>query len=196
LSVARKYQGKPWEGVLPGKVWMASNKVPNFNDATLPTRFVKLWFRQSYLNREDIRLADKLLAELPGIAARCITAYARLRARGRFIQPSSSDRLEAEIRQRSDAFTQWAEETFVADPNGQVKIGAAFGNFEIWCAKHGHGHLLKSITLKNLRSYLRKVPGFEHVTTCRPNGSAVRYWAGIRLRKADEENGASFDDIA
>jgi hypothetical protein len=84
----------------------------------------------------------------------------------------------------------------VADPNGQVKIGAAFGNFEIWCAKHGHGHLLKSITLKNLRSYLRKVPGFEHVTTCRPNGSPVRYWAGIRLRKADEENGASFDDIA
>jgi putative DNA primase/helicase len=192
ISVARKYQGKPWEGKFPGKVWIASNKVPNFNDATLPTRFVKLWFRKSYLNREDIHLADKLLAELPGIAARCINAYARLRQRGRFIQPSSSDRLEAEIRQRSDAFTQWVEETFAADPNGQVKIGVAFGNFELWCGKHGHSHLLKSITSKNLRNYLHKVPGFEHVTTCRPNGSPVRYWAGIRFREAEE---ASFDDV-
>jgi putative DNA primase/helicase len=185
VDVGRKYQSA-WEGALPGKVWMASNKVPNFNDATLPTRFVKLWFGQSYLDHEDIGLADKLLAELPGIAARCIAAYARLRERKRFVQPSSSDHLEAEIRKRSDAFTQWVEETFVADPAGEVRIGAAFSNFERWCTQHGHGQLLKSITLKNIRNYLHKVPGFKHVTTFRPDGSPVRYWAGIRFRKANE----------
>ena len=43
ITLGRKYIG-PWEGVLFGKVWWLSNKIPNFNDAVLPTRFIKLAF--------------------------------------------------------------------------------------------------------------------------------------------------------
>jgi putative DNA primase/helicase len=35
ITLGRKYIG-PWEGVLPGKVWWLSNKIPNFNDWPAP----------------------------------------------------------------------------------------------------------------------------------------------------------------
>ena len=201
VDVPCKWQGKPWRGVLVGKSWIASNKVPNFNDATLLTRYVKLWFGQSYADREDIELGAKLLAELPGIAGRCIQAYARLRARKRFIQPASSARLETDARHQSDPFTQWVEEALVADDNGQVKIRAAFSRFELWCETHGHRDLLKHITDKNIRTSLRQVPGFERVSSFRPEGetsssghtsaSARRKIAKPGSRRGIKEHGSS-----
>jgi putative DNA primase/helicase len=102
ISIPRKNIGAPWEGKLRGKVWIASNKMLNFNDPTLPTRFIKIDFKQSFLGREDRFLSEKLKLELPGIAARAVRAYARLRERGVFIQPRSSDGLEREIAKGSD----------------------------------------------------------------------------------------------
>ena len=64
---------------------MALNKIPNFNDPVLPTRFVKLAFEVSFLGREDNQLSERLLSELPGIAVRCLAAYRRACERGRLI---------------------------------------------------------------------------------------------------------------
>jgi putative DNA primase/helicase len=185
LSIPCKWQAQPWEGRLPGRVWIGTNKVPNFNDTVLPTRFVKLSFEQSYLGREDNQLTEKLLDELPGIAARCITAYGRLRERGRFIQPASSDQLEIDIRKTSDPFTQFVLDTFIPDLKGEVRISVAYAWFQQWCGEHGHLDLPKSIIVKNIITYLQKVPGFEQVKTFKPHGEP-RNWRGIRLRKGGE----------
>jgi putative DNA primase/helicase len=84
ITVGRKYVG-PWEGQLPIKLVLISNVVPNLNDGSgaLSGRFVKLRFNHSFFDNEDTALRDKLDAELPGIAARCVAAYQRLRRRGR-----------------------------------------------------------------------------------------------------------------
>jgi len=63
-SFGRKYIGA-WTGIVPIKIAMASNQVPNFNDPVLPTRFVKLLFEQSFLDREDVNLKLKLAGETP-----------------------------------------------------------------------------------------------------------------------------------
>ena len=76
VSIGRKYIGA-WNGIVPIKIAMASNEVPNFNDPVLPTRFIKFSFEQSFLDREDVNLKAKLAAELPGIAHRCMQAYWR-----------------------------------------------------------------------------------------------------------------------
>jgi phage/plasmid-associated DNA primase len=70
---------------LPIKLVLISNVVPNLNDGSgaLSGRFVKLRFNHSFFDNEDTALRDKLDAELPGIAARCVAAYQRLRRRGR-----------------------------------------------------------------------------------------------------------------
>lgn len=61
VTIPRRYI-PAWEGVLPGKVWIASNKMLNFNDRVLPTRFIKLAFEISFLDREDPTLAARLIA--------------------------------------------------------------------------------------------------------------------------------------
>jgi putative DNA primase/helicase len=187
VSINVKWQVQPWQGRLPGLVWLASNKVPNFNDLVLPTRFIKLSFKESYLGREDNQLVEKLLVELPGIAARCVRAYGRLRERGRFIQPASSNQLEIDIRKTSDPFTQFVLDTFEPDPKGEVNIGKAYTHFLIWCQEQGHVDLPKSIKHNNMKTFLRKIPGFEQVRTHRQH-AIPRVWLNIRFRKAEEQS--------
>jgi putative DNA primase/helicase len=172
--------------VLFGKVWWLSNKIPNFNDAVLPTRFIKLAFDISYLNREDQTLSDRLRGELPGIAARCLAAYRRAKDRGRLIQPRSGEKLSRGIAAGSDPFTQFVTETFVLDPNGTVTYGGAMNALRDWCREFGRPELLTSIRPNTIRKSIRAVPGFEEVTEAgRPHGGQRRM-ARIRLRKFNE----------
>lgn len=55
VSIGRKYLG-PWDGVLPTKLIIISNEVPNLNDPTLTLvkRFIKVNFTQDFYGREDI----------------------------------------------------------------------------------------------------------------------------------------------
>jgi len=184
-TISRKYIG-PWIGTLPGKVWMALNQVPNFNDAVLPTRFIKIAFEVSYLGREDNQLTERLLREVSGIAGRCLRAYHRALGRKRLIQPRSGLVLADKIAQSSDPFTQFVEETLAADPKGTVICHKLFSRFQLWCAKHGREELLTSVTTKNIRKYINQVPGFEQVPKAfRPTGEQRRY-SGIRLREREE----------
>jgi putative DNA primase/helicase len=190
ITLGRKYIG-PWEGVLPGKVLWVSNKVPNFNDAVLPTRFVKLAFDVSFLNREDLALSDRLRGELAGIAGRCLAAYRRARERGGLIQPASGERLNREIAVGSDAFTQFVMECFVSDPKGEVTYIAAMKELRDWCNAHGRPELLK-VQSNKIRKMISAIPGFMDITRApRPKGEQ-RKMARIRLRnptdrKEDEE---------
>jgi putative DNA primase/helicase len=194
-SIGRKYNPIPWEGRLPGKVWMAMNRVPNFNDTVLPTRFVKVAFEISFLGRQDNQLLDRLKTELSGIAGRCVAAYHRARDRGRLIQPRSAERLEREIAKNSDPFTLFVQETFIADPAGTVPCARAFGALQTWCALRGRQDLLGgpdggggSLTKQNFKSFLKAIPGFEAVkNAARAHGEPRRY-AGFRfLRKEDRQ---------
>ena len=187
VTIPRKYNPKPWHGVLFAKVLIASNKVPNFNDKTLPTRFIKLAFDVSYLDREDVTLLGRLQGELPGIAVRCLAAYRRLCARGRFIQPRSGLRLERDIRQTSDPMTQFMEETFVVDPDGSVIIGSAFTAMKSWAARHGNPIDLTGLVKRHFLRAIRAVPDFAEVSNdgLRQHGADRRYF-GLRYRRAKD----------
>ncbi len=69
------------------KLTLISNDPLNFNDATLASRFIKIFFRQSFFGNEDGTLRHKLEAEISGIANRCMAAYRRLLARATFSNP-------------------------------------------------------------------------------------------------------------
>jgi putative DNA primase/helicase len=130
ITVGRKYVG-PWEGQLPIKLVLISNVVPNLNDGSgaLSGRFVKLRFNHSFFDNEDTALRDKLDAELPGIAARCVAAYARLRRRGRFMQPASASLLEAEVVAASDPWSAMSAECFELSPIGDLQQTAGPQHF-------------------------------------------------------------------
>src|SRR5262249_19688750 len=119
VTIPRKYKGA-WHGQLRLKVMLISNEVPNLNDGGggLPSRFLKLQFVKSFYGQEDPTLRDKLEAELPGIAARCVRAYQRLCVAGRFIQPRSGLELDREVMRASDPWRAMLDECFV------VEVGA------------------------------------------------------------------------
>lgn len=189
VTIPRKYIGA-WHGKLPLKTVIASNKIPNLNDPTLNTRYIKFRFNVSFKDREDTELLSKLVAELPGIAARCIAAYQRLCRRGRFIQPTSGLALDREILAASDAVAAMAMDCFVLDPNGTTTKASAYSRFTAWCGENQRGDI--KVQDNQFGKLLRTVAGFENIKWTRPLDLATgkqgpRVWHGFTLRNRTEE---------
>ena len=185
LTIPRKYIGA-WRGRLPMKIILLANDPLNLNDESgvLPTRFINIAFEESFLDREDLELRDKLRLELPGIAVRCLKAYRRLLARGRFIQPKSGLALKADIAAASDPFTAFVRDCFLINPESHVECPLALVKFQEWCRKHGRHDLLKNINKANFRKYLRRVRGLEHIQTFRVGHNGPRAYTLLQLRPA------------
>jgi putative DNA primase/helicase len=187
LTIPRKYIAA-WRGRLGMKIVLLANDPPNLNDESgvLPTRFIKIAFGQSFLDREDAELPRKLKKELSGIAVRCLAAYRRLLARGRFKQPKSGLALERDVAAQSDPFVAMVHELFVIDPEGEINCSLAYAKFAVWCQEHGRLDLKRSITNREFTKRLRKVKGLNQLKTCRPNGKQ-RVYLGLRLKKWSED---------
>jgi putative DNA primase/helicase len=184
MDIPRKYVGA-WHGTLVGKVTMVSNEVPNFNDAVLPSRFVKLAFDVSFAGREDIRLPGKLATELPGIAARCVRAYRRLLARGRFIQPRSGLALKDGVAAGSDPLTEFVRRNLVADPGGEIECGKLFTMLGGWLNAQGRLDVVRALTPSNLTSKLQRIEGLANIRTLRPHDQP-RVYLGVRWKTKEE----------
>ena len=185
LTIGRKMIGA-WEGQLRLKLITLSNPVLNFNDPTLPTRMIKLNFGVSFYNREDNYLKEKLFAELPGIAARCVAAYQRLCRRGKFVQPRSGLALDRAVLAASDPFSAMALECFVPDHAGSAIKKIAAARFNRW--REENNRLDVVVPENKFGERLRTVPGFEHIDgEHRPidpaTGKQERVWLGMRLRE-------------
>ena len=183
-SFGRKYIGA-WTGIVPIKIAMASNQVPNFNDPVLPTRFVKLLFEQSFLDREDVNLKLKLAGELPGIARRCMEAYWRACDRGRLIQPASGLKLKDQVEDEANPIARFVRDRFIIDPEGSVSIDRVYTEFLIWCDATGRPDLKRTTVKTNIKNKLREVPGLAEINTFKPHGSS-RHYTLLRLRKKSE----------
>ena len=188
VTIGRKYK-QPWHGQLRLKLMLISNEVPNLNDASgvLPSRFLKLRFSKSFFGQEDPFLRDKLRAELPGIAARCVSAYQRLCERGHFVQPETATALEHDVLMASDPFTAMALECFAPDPSGWVSKPKAYSTFELWCATNHREDVRRATPNNKFGEKLRAVPGFENINgDTRPmdpdtGRQGPRAWLGMRL---------------
>jgi putative DNA primase/helicase len=194
ISIGQLY-AEAWNGVLQAKIVLTSNEVINFNDpsSVLPTRFIKVQFRESFAGREDLGLRAKLTAELPGIAMYCLGAYHRALARGHFVQPASAGDLERAVLSASDPWTAMAYELFEPDRGGTVIKTVAYDRKDLWADENGHPEL-KKIKPNQFGARLREVPGFEHIDgEYRPYGpdgrQGPRVWLGMRLRKRGHEHG-------
>src|SRR5581483_8449745 len=122
--------------------------------------------------------------ELPGIAARCLRAYWRLKARKRFIQPRSADRLERDILFQSDPFERFCAERLIADPVGKVEKEKVRTVLEMWCVAQGLAELLETLKPNIVSKRLSAV--FGPLGEFRPGGNGPRHYTGIRLRTKEE----------
>jgi putative DNA primase/helicase len=171
-EIGRKYLDA-WKGKPFIKFILISNKVPNFNDDVLVTRFNVVEFKESFLDRENPALKRVILpSELPGIANRCLAAYRRLLKRGRFIQASSGLALLSKVKAQVSPWAAFMERYWEPDPLGEGTLIKVFrGTFRHWCMETENLELAGTSS-SNLIQQIKRLPGWQWLKAFRPSDSA------------------------
>jgi putative DNA primase/helicase len=116
-----------------------SNELPRLGDASgaLASRFLVLNTPRSWYGKEDTRLTDKLLAELPSILLWAVEGWRRLNERGRFLQcPSGADLIE-EMTDLSSPVGQFVKEVCALSPDYQVDKQGLYDRYLEWARCNG-----------------------------------------------------------
>jgi putative DNA primase/helicase len=187
ISIGQKYK-ENWEGQPTAKIIITSNVAPNLQDEgrVLESRFIKLEFKQSFYGREDIDLRSKLVAELPGIANRCLTAYRRLCERGGFIQPKSGLALARQIETATNPYAAYMQDCWIRDDNAKgPPIQWFLDVFKQWCEDNGRFDLRRTNS-QMLIKHIRAMPEWGWITVYRPHNDPRRY-AGLRQRQLNDD---------
>lgn len=191
ISVDRKFQ-EAYTARLLARVVIFSNEVPTFRDAAsaLPSRFVILRMRRSFLGAEDHDLERKLAAEMPGILAWALTGLRRLRARGRFVQPSSSADAVELMEDLASPISSFLRERCIVDPGASVSVQDAYEAWRDWCREHGRDQPGTQQTFG--RDVAAAMPAVR-LTRPRVDGGRQRYYSGMRLRTPSDPHDNSED---
>lgn len=165
---------------LPTRIVMVSNELPDMKDASgaLAKRYIVLTLTKSWLGNEDIALFSRLRTELPGILNWALKGLARLRRRGRFVQPASSTKLIEELEEMTSPIKAFIAERCEWKPLAKVSVAALFEAWQSWCSSMGHSH---SGTIQSFGKSLRAA--FPEIEMMRPQDalSRERYYTGIAL---------------
>lgn len=131
-----------WHGKLPTRIMIASNEAPRLLDASgaLPSRFLTLQLRESFLGREDTGLERRILAELPGIFWWSIGGLLDLANSGRFVQPESGLEALAVARDVASPISAFLRERCELAPGREVVTKDLYGAWKSWCEENGRDH--------------------------------------------------------
>ena len=179
-NVRRKYKGA-WFLKLNVRFVILANDPPKLSDPSgaFAARVVLLQLTQCFENREDLKLTDKLLTELPSILNWAIAGWDRLKKRGRFQQPASAEEAREEFQDLSSPIGAFVRERCDIGPQYSVSRDVAFHAWELWCEENrryspgdkiSFGRLLRSV-IPGLMSK-RPVNGEER----------IRIHQGVRIK--------------
>lgn len=180
ISVHRKFLTNV-ETILHAKFLVLTNETVALGDAStaLPSRFILVQLRKSFLGKEDLRLADKLLKELPGILNWALAGLDKLLSRGHFVQPRSALETVEAFRVLSSPVTAFVEDRCILAKGSFTSCEDIHGAWVSWCETQGRDHP------GNVQSFGEKLKAaFPQIKSSRPHhsGRRVRGYEGIRVR--------------
>ncbi|MGN6544491.1 MAG: phage/plasmid primase, P4 family [Aureliella sp.] len=116
-----------------------SNELPRLQDASgaLAGRMLILRLTESFYGREDRALTEALQAEKAGILHWAIEGWKRLRERGYFIQPDSSDQLREQLDELSSPIAAFVNERCDLSPSLSVEVPELYNAWKDWCEGAG-----------------------------------------------------------
>jgi putative DNA primase/helicase len=185
LTLDRKLR-TAWTGRLPTRFVILSNELPRFTDASgaLPSRMLTLMLKQSFYGREDLGLHDRLLGELPGIFSWAVDGLDRLRGRGRFLPPRSSEDAVRALEDLASPVAAFVRDCCVLAVDRRVKVETLYKAWQQWCTTQGRGHVTTSATFgRDLRA---ACPDVEKVHA-KVKEERVYVYAGIDLKQPDRD---------
>lgn len=181
---------------LPCRFTIMTNELPRLLDASnaLTGRFILFRMTRSFYDREDVRLTDRLLAELPSILLWAMEGWRRLRDRGHFVQPASSARLIREMEDLASPVGAFLRDCCRVGPGREVPMAELYQRWRRWCEQVGRDPTSEQIFGRDLRA---AVPALDDRQP-RVGGLRVRYYVGVGLRSDEEEAEGDHpdDDVA
>jgi putative DNA primase/helicase len=184
-TINRKFE-QFWTGRLGVRFLITTNVLPELRDAsrTIASRFVLLVLTESFYDKEDTELKDKLVPELPGILNWALDGLDRLRKRGHFRQPKSSQetlRLLEDLAAPVGAFVrEWCE--VGKDKDGKDLSWSTkqlYRAYRAWADEAGHKAVANNTFGKELRDVVPRL-GYR-------GGGAARKYVGIALTAEGED---------
>lgn len=175
-----------WSGILPLRVMILSNELPDFKDDTgvIATRFVILQTINSYLGREDDKLDEKLCGELSGILNWALEGWLRLAERGKFVAPGDGE-LNEELSSNASAVKAYAHDRCDFGADYAVSIEAVHNDYRAWCDGRGAQTWADRLPINQFSGKLKAAfPGQITVSRPRDGGTRKRVFVGIRLRRS------------
>ncbi len=137
LTVDRKFR-EPWTGQLPTRLMVVSNELPRFGDASgaIATRFVMLTLRESFLGRENTRLTDELLTELPEILSWSLDGLDRLTSQGRLSTPASSEDAVGALQDLVSPMSAFVRDRCETGVGLHIPVDSLFDVWKQWCVEN------------------------------------------------------------
>jgi putative DNA primase/helicase len=138
VSVSRKFM-IDFTGRLPVRFVMSTNELPRLTDssAALASRFIVLLFQQSFYDREDYKLEQRIRSELPSILNWSIAGHRRLFERERFLQPESAREAIEELNDLGSPITAFLREGCEIGPGRSVPVKELYAAWRSWCNASG-----------------------------------------------------------
>jgi putative DNA primase/helicase len=138
LTIDRKNK-EHWTGRLLLRLVILSNEIPRFPDASraLPSRFVILTLKHSFLGKEQLNLKDELRLELPGIFNWALDGLERLHKFGYFENPKSSLEAMRQLEDLASPVTAFVHDRCVMNQKHRVLAGDLYNEFKEWSEEQG-----------------------------------------------------------
>jgi putative DNA primase/helicase len=156
LTIDRKNLS-PVTAKLLARFMILTNELPKLGDSSgaLTGRMILLRLKESWFGREDTRLTDRLLVELPSILLWAIEGWRRLRERGYFVQPDAGREMLGELEDLSSPVGAFVRARCKVGPGCTVEKQMLFNAWKQWCEEQNRERPGDAATFgRNLRAVL------------------------------------------
>lgn len=172
---ARRMREDFWTFTPKHKLWIAGNYRPTVRgvDNGIWRRMRLVPFNASFVGREDTKLTERLLCELPGILAWAVQGASAWSREGLVTPPSVLEETKA-YREEQDFFSAFVAESLEVTRADEFRVARSqvAQLYEQWRTRNGASQL----SARGIAERLRRHGVGES------NVMGVRYWTGLKIR--------------
>ena len=179
-TVDRKFLG-PVTLKLPTRFIILSNELPRLGDnsGAMASRIILLQLTKSFFGRENVRLTEELLAELPGIFCWALAGWHDLLGAMRISQPQSALDLTEDLENLGSPIGAFVRERCCLKPGWSATVADLYTEWKIWCEANGRREPGTVATFG--RDLLAAVPQLKRIQPRNDAGGRYRAYEGIGI---------------